>query len=157
MIAAVDTNILLDILIPDEVHCTISKALLDEHIINGQLIICEIVFAELSSQFVSEKELLSFLSETGIRLVYSDKDTLYLAGEKWKEYTKNRKQILQCPECGKEFSVKCPNCKKLITLRQRVLNDFIIGAHALKKAGVLLSRDRGFYRKYFRALQIIAG
>ena len=69
MITAIDTNILLDILIPDEAHSLSSKRLLDRCLEKGQLVICEVVYAELSSQFPSEGELRNFLSETGIRLI----------------------------------------------------------------------------------------
>ena len=55
MITAVDTNIFLDILIPDENHYFNSKKLLDEHVERGQLIISEIVYAKLASLFSSEK------------------------------------------------------------------------------------------------------
>ena len=63
MISAVDTNILLDILIPDEAYFKSSKALLDEYLEMGQLIICETVYTELASQFPSEKELREFAGE----------------------------------------------------------------------------------------------
>ncbi|MBI3592001.1 MAG: type II toxin-antitoxin system VapC family toxin [Nitrospirae bacterium] len=142
MITAVDTNILLDILIPDETHCEKSKSLLDEHIGKGQLMICEIVYAELASQFVSEKELKEFLSDTGIRLVHSNEETLYTAGERWRGYAKNRKPAV------------CRKCNSPIQLRQRVLSDFIIGAHAVINADLLLSRDRGFYKTYFTDLKV---
>ena len=69
MIAAVDTNILLDILIPDENYLKSSKALLDRYIEKGQLIICEVVYAELASQFSSDKDLKAFLSDTGIIII----------------------------------------------------------------------------------------
>lgn len=38
--------------------------------------------------------------------------------------------------------------------RTRILADFLIGAHAQKQATGLLSRDRGFYRKHFPALNL---
>jgi predicted nucleic acid-binding protein len=79
MITAIDTNILLDILIPDEAHSLSSKRLLDRCLEKGQLVICEVVYAELSSQFLSERELKNFLLDTGIRVVPSSREVLYLA------------------------------------------------------------------------------
>ncbi|MEW6067133.1 MAG: type II toxin-antitoxin system VapC family toxin [Nitrospirota bacterium] len=155
MTTAVDTNILLDILIPDKIHFQKSKRLLDEYVQMGQLIICEIVYAELASQFSSEKELKDFLSDTGIRLVHSTVETLCKAGERWKSYSKSKKQALQCPQCGTTASVICHKCHSSIVFRQHILSDFIIGAHALHHAELLLSRDRGFYRTYFKDLKVL--
>jgi len=95
VITAIDTNILLDILIPDEAFMLSSKRLLDKYAEMGQLIISEIVYAELASQFHSEKTLKDFLSDTGIKLIYSDETALYLAGERWRNYSANRKNKLR--------------------------------------------------------------
>jgi len=154
MITAVDTNILLDILIPDEAFLESSKELLDRHISKGQLIICELVYAELSSQFLDEQELRSFIAGTGIRLVPSDQRVLDLAGITWRAYRRNRKALLQCPSCGKSIAVACPSCKSALKIRQHIISDFLIGAHALHNAEILLTRDRGFYKVYFKGLRI---
>jgi len=154
MIAAVDTNIFLDVLIPDEEHFRSSKRMLDEYVKKGQLIMCEIVYAELASQFPSEHDLRSFLSDTGIRLVHSSEKTFYLAGERWREYNRNKQQRWQCSQCGKRVTILCPQCGRPLTFRQHIISDFIIGAHALTHAELFLARDRGFYRTYFKDLKI---
>jgi len=154
VIAAIDTNVLLDILIPDETYLPSSKKVLDEYFRSGQLIISEIVYAELASQFPSHKELMDFFADTHIRLIHSNEKTLHLAGERWKLYVKKRRLQLQCPQCGHEQAVICPECHYPIAIRNRILGDFIIGAHALVNADLLLSRDRGFYRTYFKDLRI---
>jgi predicted nucleic acid-binding protein len=142
MITAVDTNILFDILLSDKSHVLSSKRLLDEYASKGRLIICEIVYAELASQFGYEKEITTFLSDTGIMLVNSSEKSLAAAGERWRSYLKSRKPVA------------CPQCNHPVQLRQRVLSDFIIGAHALIHAEQFLSRDRGFYRAYFKDLKV---
>ena len=155
MITAIDTNILLDILIPDKDHVNASKELLEIYNEKGSLIISEIVFTELASQFLSEKEIKAFLSDTSIRLVHSNEKSLSLAGAKWKDYSKGRQDNLQCPSCGKKMSVHCPGCNKNISFKQHIISDFIIGAHAIVHADLLLTRDRGFYKTYFRDLKIV--
>lgn len=154
MITSIDTNILLDILLPDKEFAFDSKELIDFYNQKGPLIICELVYAELSSQFPSEKELNKFLNDTSIKLVYSNERTLALSGERWRNYSKNRKNTLQCPACGKKFSINCPHCKHTTKVRQHIISDFIIAAHALNQATLLLSRDRGFLKACFSDLEV---
>ena len=154
MITAVDTNIILDILIPGEPFGDSSKKLLDRHLSNGKLILCEIVFAELAAWFPSEEDLKMFLTETGVRLVYSNEKSLYVAGARWAVYAKkSSKDRFACARCGKVFEVVCPRCAVALTKRLHVLADFLIGAHALANADCLLSRDLGLYKTYFSDLK----
>ena len=60
MITAVDTNIILDVLIPGEPFGKSSKKLLDHHLSKGKLIICEVVFAELAARFLSRATRFAF-------------------------------------------------------------------------------------------------
>ena len=97
MITAVDTNIILDILIPGEPFSDSSKELLDAHLSKGKLILCEVVVAELAARFSSESELTSFLADTRMSLVHSSEKSLYLAGTRWAEYArKNANYQLSC-------------------------------------------------------------
>jgi predicted nucleic acid-binding protein len=154
MITAIDTNVLLDLLIPDQAHSVRSKQWLEKSLEKGQLILCEAVFAELSSQFPSEKELEDFFSETGIRLIPTGREALYMAGQRWREYARKREREMQCPHCGDKMAIRCVKCGQPLTFPDRIFNDFIIGAHAILHADLLLTRDRGFYRTYFRELRI---
>ncbi len=154
MITAIDTNILLDILIPDEEFMLSSKILLESYAEKGQLIICEVVYAELASQFHSGKTLKDFLADTHIRLTHSNETSLFLAAEKWRDYRVKRKDGLHCQTCGKSIPINCPSCKNTILFRQHIVSDFMIGAHAFINADLLLTRDRGFYKAYFKDLKM---
>lgn len=156
MITAVDTNIILDVLIPGEPFGASSKELLDRHFSQGKLILCEVVVAELAARFSSQEELASFLADTRMDLVRSNEESLYLAGTRWAEYArKNEKGRFSCGTCGHAFELACPACKAPLTRRLHVLADFLIGAHALVHADCILSRDLGVYKTYFGDLKVV--
>ena len=153
MNAAIDTNVLLDVLIPDAKHLSRSKALLEKHLAQGRLLICEVVYAEIASQFPSDHDLNRFLHETNIRLIPSGGKALHIAGQRWARYSRNRGTSLHCNRCGHKIDVACPECRAKITARQRVLADFVVAAHASVHADVLLSRERNIYKTYFPDLR----
>lgn len=156
MITAVDTNILLDVLIPGEAWADSSKRLLESHLCKGRMIICEVVFSELAAGFGSEPDLRHFLEDTGIQLIRSGEEALFLAGSRWAQYTrKGPRNPFSCAGCGHAFSATCPKCKAVVARRFRVLGDFQVGAHALAHANCLLSRDLGTYRTYFKDLKVL--
>ncbi|HHV62674.1 MAG TPA: type II toxin-antitoxin system VapC family toxin [Firmicutes bacterium] len=156
MISALDTNVLLDVLLPDNNHYQNSKTLIDRAYAEGALIICEAVYAELACQFDSPDELDSFLSDTGIRLVPSTRKALHAAGAAWRSYISRRGPHFQCASCSNLQVLICPKCGATVTSRQHIVTDFIIGGHALVQADRLLTRDRGFYHAYFPGLKINA-
>ena len=131
MITFVDTNILLDVFLPDPTYGESSKALLEQAYNEGSLIINEIVYAELAPQFIKKELLNSTLETLGVRLVPIDFDTAFLAGTSWKKYR----------DAGGK--------------RSRILSDFLIGAHCRTCAERLLTRDRGFYKSYFKEMVIL--
>jgi predicted nucleic acid-binding protein len=154
MISVVDTNILLDILIADPVYSAASKALLDEAYTKGTIVINEIIYAELSAQFDIRQALDRFLQTCGIRLVASNQESLYAAGLAWKIYRSKQAKGAGCPKCGTKVKLTCPKCGTILTRRQHILCDFLIGGYALKQGDLLLTRDRGYYQSYFPRLFI---
>ena len=123
MITAVDTNVLLDVLLENPNFADQSIQALEDASAAGSLVICDIVFAELCVHFGSATECNRFLEGTKIRAESLGRPALFLASRVWRTYRQRG---------GK---------------RNRILSDFLIGAHAQLQASRLLSRDRGFYRE----------
>lgn len=154
MITAVDTNILLDVLVPDAPHSGESERALAEAAGAGALLISEPVYAELAAHFTEQQALDRFLTDTGIRLEPSGAQALHRAGRAWSDYLRRRPAALACPQCGASQEVRCDQCGASIQPRQHVVADFLIGAHALVHSDRLLTRDRGYYATYFADLAL---
>ena len=129
MITALDTNVLLDVFLPDKQYVGISSELLRQAYNDGALVICHMVYAELVPQFVDRLRLERALAQLNVQISHLDEEIAFLAGTKWREY------------------------RRAGGSRQRIISDFIIAAHAALRTDRILTRDRGFYKTYFPDLK----
>ena len=131
MITAVDTNVLLDLFGADATFGPAAKVAMRACRSDGDLVACEVVWAELVGVFPTPQEAKDAMRRLGVEFAVVSIDAAMAAGVAWKAYRARGGS------------------------RHRMIADFLIGAHALTHADRLLTRDRGFYRTYFRQLKIV--
>jgi len=131
VITAVDSNILIDIFWADPEFGPRSLAALEACTTQGGLIACEVVWAEVAAGFQQPTAANEAMRQAGVRFVPLDARMALLAGDAWRGYRRRARR------------------------RDRLLADFLIGAHAAIGADRLLTRDRGSYSRYFKDLEIL--
>lgn len=131
MITAVDTNVLIDIFGADPRFGAASAAALRRCLNEGSVVACDVVWSETRSAFPSDTAFVSALGALGVAFSAPHESAATAAGVAWKKY-------------------RSAGGKK-----DRVMADFLIGAHAASQCDRLLTRDRSYYSKYFAGLKVV--
>jgi hypothetical protein len=130
MITAIDTNVVLDVLSGGEFGPSSREAIRGARR-EGSLMACELVWAEVAARYRSVDAAEEALRLLDIRFAAIDPKVAIAAGQVWMGYRRGGGG------------------------RERMVADLLIGTHAWMRADRFLTRDRGFYRTYFKRMQIV--
>ncbi|MFN0145219.1 MAG: type II toxin-antitoxin system VapC family toxin [Dehalococcoidia bacterium] len=131
MITAVDTTVLSDILGGDPTYARSSLDGLRRCLREGRIVACDIDWSEIAAAFPDGQSAVTALARLGVHFNAIGPEAAALAGQMWRSY------------------------RMAGGTRERMIPDFLIGAHAVQQADRLLTRDHGFQRRYFPGLLVI--
>jgi predicted nucleic acid-binding protein len=134
-VIAVDSSVLLDLLTGDARFADASEACLGDALAQGDVVVCDAVVAEVQALLETRETAMDTISTLGIRFLPTSEQAAVRAGHMQRRFRdRNRDRGGQ---------------------RERVVADFLIGAHALLQCGALVTRDAAFFRDYFKGLKLI--
>jgi predicted nucleic acid-binding protein len=131
LITAIDTNVLLDVFGADPKFAPASSEAIRDCLREGALVASEVVWAESATVFGDARRFREAMHRLTASFSPMTEEAAIKAAEAWRRYRAGGGR------------------------RDRIAADFLIGAHALVAADRLLTRDRGFYRRYFAGLRVV--
>ncbi len=128
---ALDSPVLIDLLVGDPRHAAAAEACIGDALARDDVVVCEAVVAEVQAVLETSVSLMEPLATLGIRYLPASEGAAMRAGHMLRRFRARGGS------------------------RERLVADFLIGAHALLQCEALITRDAGFFRDYFKGLKLV--